>query len=50
MSDVLSRRSTITNPILGVGHDVGDRRKRWPLVLALLFLAAVAAYLYLTQR
>jgi pSer/pThr/pTyr-binding forkhead associated (FHA) protein len=50
MSDVLSRRSTITNPILGVGHDLDDRRKRWPLVLALLFLAAVAAYLYLTQR
>ncbi len=50
MDDVLSRRTTITNPILGVGHDVDDGRKRWPLVLALLILAAVAAYLYLTSR
>jgi hypothetical protein len=50
MDDVLSRRTTITNPILGVGHDVDDQRKRWPMVLALLVLAVVAAYLYLTQR
>jgi len=47
--DVLSRRTTITNPILGVGHDLDDQRKRWPILMMLLFLAIVAAYLYFTK-
>lgn len=47
--DVLSRRTTITNPILGVGHDVDDQRKRWPILLLLAVLAVIAAWLYLTQ-
>lgn len=47
--DVLSRRTTITNPILGVGHDVDDGRKRWPVLLLLAVLAVIAAWLYLTQ-
>lgn len=47
--DVLSRRTTITNPILGVGHDVDGQRKRWPVVLILAVLAVIAAWLYLTQ-
>lgn len=47
--DVLSRRTTITNPILGVGHDVDDQRKRWPVVLILAVLTVIAAWLYLTQ-
>ncbi len=47
--DVLSRRTTISNPILGVGHDVDDRRKRWPVVLILAVLAVIAAWVYLTQ-
>ena len=49
MDDVLSRRPTITNPILGVGHDVNDQRKRWPTVLVLLVLAVIAVYIYITQ-
>jgi len=47
--DVLSRRTTITNPILGVGHDVDGQRKRWPVVLILAVLAVLAAWLYLSQ-
>jgi len=47
--DVLSRRTTITNPILGVGHDVDGQRKRWPVLLILAVLAVLAAWLYLSQ-
>lgn len=47
--DVLTRRTTITNPILGVGHDLGEHRKRWPIVLMLLILAVIAAYVSITQ-
>lgn len=49
IDDVLSRRTTITNPILGVGHDLDDQHKRWPILLMLVILAASAAWLYITQ-
>jgi pSer/pThr/pTyr-binding forkhead associated (FHA) protein len=48
--DTLSRRTTITNPIMGSGaHD--PARKRSPMLLLLLFLAfvVVGAYYWLTR-
>jgi hypothetical protein len=47
--DVLSRRTTITNPIMGVGHDLHHERRRWPILVTLVVLVVIAAYLYVTQ-
>jgi hypothetical protein len=49
MDDILSRRTTISNPIMGVGHDLDEQHRRWPFLLALLALALIAVYLYVTQ-
>lgn len=46
--DILNRRETISNPILG-SHDPGDRRSRLPLTILFLVLLAVAAYYLLTR-
>ncbi len=49
LDDILSKRATISNPILGSGHRPEQRRTRLPMVVLLLLLAAVATYLYFTQ-
>jgi pSer/pThr/pTyr-binding forkhead associated (FHA) protein len=49
LDDILSKRTTISNPILGSGHRPAERRARLPMVVFLLLLAAVATYLYFTQ-
>jgi pSer/pThr/pTyr-binding forkhead associated (FHA) protein len=46
--DVLSRRETISNPILG-GHERGDKRSMLPLFILFLVLIAVAAYYFVTR-
>ncbi len=46
--DVLSKRQTITNPILG-SHEPGERRSALPMVLLFLLLVALAGY-YLVTR
>lgn len=47
--DTLSRRTTISNPILGSGHEPGDRRSPLGLLVLVLILAAVTAYYYLMR-
>lgn len=49
VDDSLSRRETISNPILGVGHAPAQRSSRLPIVLLLLVMVGVAIYLYFTQ-
>jgi FHA domain len=48
--DILSRRTTISNPILGGGHQPGNKRNV-PLVLLvlMLILAVVAGYYFLMR-
>ncbi len=47
--DILSRRQTISNPILGT-HEPGDGRSKLPLVLLFLVLVGVAAYYLLFNQ
>ena len=49
LDDILSKRATISNPILGSGHHPAEHRGRLGVVIFLLLLAAVATYLYFTQ-
>jgi pSer/pThr/pTyr-binding forkhead associated (FHA) protein len=46
--DVLSKRQTIANPILG-SHEPGEKRSSMPLMVLFLILAGVAGY-YLVTR
>jgi pSer/pThr/pTyr-binding forkhead associated (FHA) protein len=48
LDDVLTRRTTITNPILG-SHEPGERRSVMPLLLLFVILVAVAAYYFLSR-
>lgn len=48
LDDVLTRRTTIANPILG-SHDPGEGRSRTPLLILFVILLAVAAYYFLTR-
>ena len=49
LDDILSRRATISNPILGTGHEPSDKRSPRGLLVLLLILAAVAAYYFLRR-
>jgi FOG: FHA domain len=49
LDDILSRRATISNPILGTGHEPSDKRSPMGLLVLLLILAAVAAYYFLRR-
>lgn len=46
--DVLSKRSTITNPILG-SHEPGERRSAMPVLVLFVLLLAIAGYYFLTR-
>jgi pSer/pThr/pTyr-binding forkhead associated (FHA) protein len=48
LDDVLTRRTTITNPILG-SHDPGERRSAMPVLILFVILVGVAAYYFLTR-
>jgi len=48
LDDVLTRRTTITNPILG-SHDPGERRSPAPLIILFVILIGVAAYYFLSR-
>ena len=48
LDDVLTRRTTIANPILG-SHDPGERRSAAPLLLLFVVLLGVAAYYFLNR-
>lgn len=48
LDDVLTRRTTITNPILGT-HESGERRSAVPLLILFVVLVAVAAYYFLSR-
>lgn len=48
LDDVLTKRTTITNPILG-GHAPGERRNPLPMVLLVLALLVIAGYYFLTR-
>jgi hypothetical protein len=45
LDDVLTRRTTITNPILG-GHEPGERRNPLPILILFLVLVALASYYF----
>lgn len=47
--DILSRRTTISNPILGTGHKPSDKRSPIGLLVLVLILAAVSAYYFLMR-
>ena len=49
LDDVLSRRTTISNPILGTRHQPSDRRSPIGLLILVLLLAAVSAYYFLMR-
>jgi hypothetical protein len=49
VDDILSRRTTISNPILGAGHEPGGRRSPLGLLVLVLILAAVSAYYFLMR-
>ena len=49
LDDILSKRTTISNPILGSGRRPAERRDRLPMIVFLLLLAAIPTYLYFTQ-
>jgi hypothetical protein len=46
--DILSRRTTISNPILG-GRQPGERRSALPLLVIALILVLIAIYYFLTR-
>jgi pSer/pThr/pTyr-binding forkhead associated (FHA) protein len=46
--DVLSKRQTITNPILG-SHEPGESRRALPVMVLFLILVAIAGYYLLTR-
>jgi hypothetical protein len=46
--DILSRRTTISNPILG-GRQPGERRSVLPLLVLSLLLVLIAIYYFLTR-
>ena len=46
--DILSRRTTISNPILG-GRQPGERRSVLPLLVLSLILVLIAIYYFLTR-
>jgi pSer/pThr/pTyr-binding forkhead associated (FHA) protein len=48
LDDVLTRRTTITNPILG-SHEPGERRSAMPVLILFVILVGVAAYYFLTR-
>jgi pSer/pThr/pTyr-binding forkhead associated (FHA) protein len=48
LDDVLTRRTTITNPILG-SHEPGERRSATPVLILFVILVGVAAYYFLTR-
>jgi pSer/pThr/pTyr-binding forkhead associated (FHA) protein len=48
--DVLTKRETISNPILGASREAGAPRKGGPVLLLLLLAAAGAAYYFLMIR
>jgi hypothetical protein len=48
LDDVLTKRTTITNPILG-GHAPGERRNPLPMVLLVIALILLAGYYFLTR-
>lgn len=48
LDDVLTKRSTITNPILG-GHAPGERRSPLPIVLLVLALLVIVGYYFLSR-
>ena len=48
LDDVLTRRTTITNPILGT-HEPGERRSVTPLILLFVVLLGVAAYYFINR-
>ena len=48
--EILSRRTTISNPILGSGHEPGDKpRMSVGLVVLVLILAVVAGYYFVMR-
>ncbi len=47
--DTLSRRTTISNPILGTGHVPSSRRSPLGLLILVLILAVVSAYYFLMR-
>jgi len=50
VEDVLTKRETISNPILGASREAGAPRKGGPVLLLLLLAAAGAAYYFLMIR
>jgi hypothetical protein len=48
LDDVLTRRTTITNPILG-GHAPGEQRSRLPIVLLVIAVLVIAGYYFLSR-
>lgn len=50
LDDILSKRATINNPILGPGHAPGEKRSKLPLYLVLLAVVAAAVYFFFTRR
>lgn len=48
LDDILSRRTTISNPILG-GRQPGERRSVLPLLILSLILVLIAIYYFLTR-
>ncbi len=48
LDDVLTKRTTITNPILG-GHAPGEKRSPLPIVLLVVALLVIAGYYFLTR-
>jgi pSer/pThr/pTyr-binding forkhead associated (FHA) protein len=49
MDDILSRRETISNPILGSGHESGRKRSMLPMIVLFVLLIGVAAYYFITR-
>jgi hypothetical protein len=49
LDDVPSRRTTISNPILGTGHEPSNKRSPMGLLVLVLILAAVSAYYFLMR-
>jgi pSer/pThr/pTyr-binding forkhead associated (FHA) protein len=48
LDDVLTKRTTISNPILG-GHEPGERRNSLPVLLLSLVVVVMAIYYFVTR-